>query len=142
MGSRFNKVIYGGFLIFGLAMVGGLPSITMAATASVTAGCTDTAKCVGGAGFVDDATGVGGSGVVATTTITAGDTVHWHVGTSAHTATSEAALGSITAAPCGTGDSFDSGFSGPLFFPGGTYDHAFATAGTCNYYCQIHNALM
>jgi plastocyanin len=124
--------------MLGLSLVFGLPSISSGATVNVTAGCTDPVKCANGVGFVDDLTGVGGSGVLAPTALVAGDTVHWHLDAGGvHTITSQAAPGAGAAAPCGTGDSFDSGF---LFAPTAVFDRVFPTPGTCSYFCLAHGA--
>jgi len=72
-------------------------------------------------------------GGVCTTTITAGDTVVWDFSGAelAHTVTE---CGASCSDPTGS-PSFDSGVvqSGE-----GTFQYTFTTAGTYNYYCQIH----
>ena len=63
----------------------------------------------------------------ATITIKVGTTVTWTNMTAApHTVTSD------------DGKSFDSGISNPISASGGTFSHAFMTAGTFAYHCQIH----
>lgn len=70
------------------------------------------------------------------TTITAGDTVLWDLGS---------AINSHTVTACG--DSCDNPTSSPLFdsgnvAPGGTYTYTFNQPGTFLYYCTIHPTLM
>ena len=63
----------------------------------------------------------------ATITIKVGTTVTWtNMTATPHTVTSD------------DGKSFDSGISNPISASGGTFSHAFMTAGTFAYHCQIH----
>jgi plastocyanin len=124
------------FILLGTFSVLALPSVSLGARATVTAGCTDSFKCPGGTGFVDDLSGSGGFGVTAQTRITRGDIVHWHFDAGEiHTVTSQPSLGSGFASSCGTGEMFDSGF---LFTPEGVFERSFSKPGSCAYYCQAH----
>ena len=140
MKSRVHGFLIAGFLIFGLSGIMSLPSVGFGAIAGVTVGCADIVKCPGGIGFVDDRTGAGPDVLSEATNISIGDTVHWHWEAGGfHSVTSQAALGSNAAAPCATGDSFNSGI---LPAPGSTFDHTFITGGSCTYFCQVHGVLM
>lgn len=138
MESTYNKVLLFGLLIFGLSLFLALPSVSLGATATVTAGCPGP-QCLGeGLGFVDDASGTGGFATRARTTVNVGDTVRWHWEAGGpHTAAAQPGLGSNIASPCGTGDNFSSGLLLPTRR---TFEHTFAAAGTCAYFCQVHSA--
>jgi plastocyanin len=84
--------------------------------------------------FTDNASGD------STTTITAGDTVHWHWNNSNHSTTSGqcsnsgGAYGSYDCNPDGT---WDSGINASGF----DFSRTFPNAGNFSYYCQVHGTM-
>ena len=81
----------------------------------------------GGNTFVDRQSGT------STTTIRAGNTVHWIWVSGVHSTTS----GSCTGGPCQPDGLWDSG-SGT----GMTFDRTFLQPGTFPYYCTVHGSMM
>jgi len=72
----------------------------------------------------------------ATLTISVGDDVHWVWGSSGHTVTSGAMVGTPDGAFCSPSDTGCS--NNPTSSAGATYDHVFSAPGTFSYYCRIH----
>ena len=108
------------------ATPGTAPSPTATPTGSTVA--TVEVGSGGANAFVDQTSGTN------TTTIHAGDTVHWVWVSGTHSTTSG------TCPPTGecTGDGiWDSGITS-----GATFDHTFPTAGTFTYFCRVHEGMM
>jgi len=105
-----------------------------ALAASVTAWGATANVTISNDSFTDNASGN------TTTTITAGDTVHWHWNNSDHSTTSGqcsytgGAYGSYECTPNGT---WDSGINSSGF----DFSHTFANAGSFPYYCQNHGTM-
>src|SRR5579862_8624378 len=129
-----RKVFFIGLFMFGFMMLLGA-ALTYAATFDVYMG-DDSPPCGGPSifpvpvGFVDCTSNTGGSQAIAVTSISAGDTVRWTMISTPHTTTSETALnastGGDTGAPCGTGDTWNSGAPN-AFNTGLVFTHTFNT---------------
>ena len=116
-----------GRLLLGLLTVAGLSGSVLMASDSASAATKTVA--VGDIYYCNESF----SGGVCTTTIAAGDTVVWNFSGAdiAHTVTE---CGASCTRPTGS-PLFDSGV---VQSGGETFQYTFGTAGTYNYYCQIH----